>query len=131
MSTGTSVGPRRHARLPPLAVPSVNVSTPNGGPDDYWKRPDGETEPWRPPAPAPERDVEPPYAGPPRSDPPPPAWRPPLVAQPPPPRTMPAQDMDALDEAEGSARTVTYGVGLVAGAIALVLMCLLCARWVF
>ena len=28
---------------------------------------------------------------------------------------MPAQDMDAIDDAEGSARTVTYGVGLVAG----------------
>ena len=53
------------------------------------------------------------------------------MAQPPPPRTMPHQDMDALDEAEGSARTVTYGVGLVAGAIALILMCLLCARAIF
>lgn len=39
--------------------------------------------------------------------------------------------MDALDEAEGSARTVTYGVGLVVGAIALVVVCLLCARVVF
>ena len=39
--------------------------------------------------------------------------------------------MDAIDEAEGSARTVTYGVGLVAGAIALILMCLLCARIIF
>ncbi|GIE83599.1 hypothetical protein SAMN06264365_101997 [Actinoplanes regularis] len=41
---------------------------------------------------------------------------------------MPAQDMDAIDEAEGSARTVTYGVGLVAGAVALILICLLCGR---
>jgi hypothetical protein len=39
--------------------------------------------------------------------------------------------MDALDEAEGSARTVTYGVGLVAGAIAIILICLLCARAIF
>jgi hypothetical protein len=39
--------------------------------------------------------------------------------------------MDALDEAEGAARTVTYGVGLVAGAIALILVCLLCARAIF
>jgi hypothetical protein len=39
--------------------------------------------------------------------------------------------MDALEEAEGSARTVTYGVGLVAGAIAIILMCLLCARAMF
>ncbi len=71
------------------------------------------------------------YEGPPRPSPPSPHWRPPTIAQPPPPRAMPAQEMDALDEAEGSARTVTYGVGLVAGAIALVLMCLLCARTLF
>jgi hypothetical protein len=44
---------------------------------------------------------------------------------------MPAQDLSALDEAERSARTVTYGVGLVAGAVALILMCLLCARAIF
>jgi hypothetical protein len=44
---------------------------------------------------------------------------------------MPAQDMDAVDEEEGSARTVTYGIGLVAGAIAVILMCLLCARVLF
>lgn len=79
------------------------------------------------PAPKPEPD----YPGPPRPAPPSPSWRPPTIAQPPPPRSMPAQDMDALDEAEGSARTVTYGVGLVAGAIALILMCLLCARVIF
>jgi hypothetical protein len=39
--------------------------------------------------------------------------------------------MDALDESEGAARTVTYGIGLVVGAIALILMCLLCARAIF
>jgi hypothetical protein len=44
---------------------------------------------------------------------------------------MPGQDLDALDESERSARTVTYGVGLVVGAIALILMCLLCARVLF
>jgi hypothetical protein len=44
---------------------------------------------------------------------------------------MPAQDMAALDEAEGSARTLTYGVGLVVGAIALILMCLICGRFLF
>jgi hypothetical protein len=44
---------------------------------------------------------------------------------------MPPQDIDALEEAEGSARTVTYGIGLVAGAIAIILMCLLCARVIF
>jgi hypothetical protein len=44
---------------------------------------------------------------------------------------MPAQDMDALDETERSAKTVTYGLGLVAGAIALILLCLLCAHAIF
>jgi hypothetical protein len=44
---------------------------------------------------------------------------------------MPAQDVGALDEAEGSANTVTYGVGLVAAAIAVILIILLCARVVF
>jgi hypothetical protein len=39
--------------------------------------------------------------------------------------------MDALDEEEGSAKTVTYGIGLVVGAIAVILMCLLCARVIF
>ena len=108
----------------------MNVSTPNGVPDDeYWQRPDRayDASRQRPPAPEPG----PAYEGPPRSEPPSPHWRPPVVPQPPPPRSMPPQDIDALDEAEGSARTVTYGVGLVAGAIALILMCLLCARAIF
>ncbi len=110
----------------------MNVSTPTGVPDDeYWQRPDPRYEADRPVPPTPAPDAPPPYTGPPRTDPPPSGWRPPTVAQPPPPRTMPGQDMDALDEAEGSARTVTYGVGLVAGAIAVILMCLLCARALF
>ena len=110
----------------------MNVSTPTGVPDDeYWQRPDPSYEASHPAPPTPASDTAPPYTGPPRTDPPPAGWRPPTVAQPPPPRQMPAQDIDALDEAEGSARTVTYGVGLVAGAIALILMCLLCARAVF
>ena len=108
----------------------MNVSTPTGVPDDeYWRRPDAEAS--HPPTPRPAPNPAAPYTGPPRTDPPPPDWRPPTVAQPPPPRSMPGQDMDALDEAEGSARTVTYGVGLVAGAIALILTCLLCARAIF
>ena len=107
----------------------MNVSTPTGGDDEYWRRPDAAHDAARSETPA--TPPEPPYAGPPRTEPPSPHWRPPTVAPPPPPREMPAQDLDALDEAEGSARTVTYGVGLVAGAIALVLMCLFCARLVF
>ncbi|MEV6602225.1 hypothetical protein AB0M36_36050 [Actinoplanes sp. NPDC051346] len=53
------------------------------------------------------------------------------MSESPPPRSMPAQDYEALDESEGAARTVTYGVGLVAGAIALIVLCLLCARSIF
>ncbi|GGN56453.1 hypothetical protein GCM10010112_08330 [Actinoplanes lobatus] len=107
----------------------MNVSSPTRPPDDdaYWQRPDPSTDPLDRPEPAPEPET-PPYPGPPRAEPPPADWRPPTIAHPPPPRTLPPQDMDALDEAEGSARTVTYGVGLVVGAIALVVICLLCAR---
>jgi len=111
----------------------VNVSSPTGPPDDtYWQRPDPDS-PTPGPAPTakPASDPGTSYQGPPRTSQPSPHWRPPTIAQPPPPRTMPPQDMDALDEAEGSARTVTYGVGLVAGAIALILMCLFCARAIF
>jgi hypothetical protein len=106
----------------------VNVSASTGVPDDaYWQRPDPEATPAEPPAP----DPVPKYAGPPRTNPPPGNWRPPIVSQPPPPRNMPAQNLGALDEAEGQAKTVTYGVGLVAAAIALILMVLLCARVIF
>ncbi|WP_307834204.1 translation initiation factor 2 [Paractinoplanes lichenicola] len=106
------------------------MSSPTGVPDDaYWQRPDPDSaEPVPPPAkPEPGHD----YPGPPRTARPSPNWRPPTIAHPPPPRSLPAQDQDALDNAEGSARTVTYGVGLVAGAIALILLCLLCARMIF
>jgi hypothetical protein len=105
----------------------VDVSASSGVPDDdaFWQRPEA-PEATGPPAPPPDQASG--YAGPPRADPPPREWHPTIVPQPPPPRVMPAQDMDALDEEEGSAKTVTYGIGLVAGAIAVILMCLLCAR---
>ncbi len=41
------------------------------------------------------------------------------------------QDERALDEAERSARTVTYGIGMIAGAVLLVVVCLLCSRVLF
>lgn len=111
----------------------MNVSSPTSEPDDaFWQRPDpsaaslGRPDRDEPPVPEP-----PGYAGPPRADPPAPGWRPPTIANPPPPRAMPPQDMDALDEAEGSARTVTYGIGLVAGAVGIILMCLFCSRIIF
>jgi len=127
--------PRRFGRRPPSAVPSVNVNSPIGFPDDgdaYWRRPDPvSAAPGQAPAARPPAQPGTGYTGPPRPSHPSPLWRPPTIAQSPPPRPLPPQDMDALDEAEGSARTVTYGVGLVAAAIALILMCLLCARIIF
>jgi hypothetical protein len=60
--------------------------------------------------------------------PPPPGWRPPVEFQPAPPRELPPQNHSELDRAEQSARTVTYGIGMVAGAILLIVVCALCSR---
>ncbi|HWS33669.1 MAG TPA: translation initiation factor 2 [Actinoplanes sp.] len=107
------------------------MSSPNLPSDDaYWQRPDSAAESLGRPEPAPAAEPIG-YSGPPRADPPPADWRPPTIAHPPPPRRLPAQDDDALDNDESSARTVTYGVGLVAGAISLVIICLLCSRLIF
>jgi len=54
-----------------------------------------------------------------------------MVVRPAPPRDMPAQDHASLDVAEQSARTLTYGIGMVVGAILLVVFCTRCARTVF
>jgi hypothetical protein len=69
-----------------------------------------------------------PYTGPPPTTRPPTGWRPPLVVQAPPPRALPAQDLPRLDEAEQRARTLTYGIAMVAGAIMIVLVLVLCGR---
>ena len=76
-------------------------------------------------------DPVPPYSGPPPTQPPPPGWRPPIHVAPPPPRRLAEQDVPTIEAREREARTVTYGVGLVAGAIFLVVTCLLCSRVVF
>jgi len=108
------------------------VTKPSGdsADDAFWRRPAG---PPADPPPPPDRpaEVTPPYTGPPPNTMPPPGWQPTLHVQPPPPRTLPPQDLPALDAAENSARTLTYGIGMVAGAVVLVLMCLLCARVLF
>ena len=104
-----------------------------GGDDLQWRRPPAGPElptpgtagpPVEPPAP-------PPYAGPPRPSPPPRDWRPRLLIQPPPPRELPAQDLAALDAQDREARTVTYGVGMVAGAVLLIVLLILCGRILF
>lgn len=51
-----------------------------------------------------------------------------MVAEPHSPRPMPAQDPAALDAAEHDARTVTYGVGILAAAVLLILLFVICAR---
>jgi hypothetical protein len=51
--------------------------------------------------------------------------------QPPPARDLPAQDLPALDRAEESAHTLTLGVGMLAGAVLLIVICVLCSRVVF
>jgi hypothetical protein len=49
----------------------------------------------------------------------------------PPPRALPAQDLPRLDESEQRARTVTYGIAMVTGAIMIVLVLVLCGRALF
>jgi hypothetical protein len=107
------------------------VTGPNPLDDDaQWRRPAAGAEPpapaGRPPVPQP-----PAYTGPPPTNPPPLGWRPPVVVQPPPPRALPEQDLAGLDDAEQQARTLTFGVGMIAGAIMIVLMLVLCGRALF
>lgn len=54
-----------------------------------------------------------------------------MVVQPPSPRQLPAQDTNGIEAEERSARTVTYGVGMIAGAVLLIVICLLCSRALF
>src|ERR1700754_771151 len=103
MLTTKSVGPRPLGSLPPPAVPSVNVSSPTGVPDDdaYWQRPEpGAGTPGQANGPISgpasgaahgpangsvpghgrDQDQTSRYDGPPRSAPPSPYWRPPTIA---------------------------------------------------
>jgi len=101
--------------------------------DAFWRRPSGPppsevaSQPSGPPADQPRV----PYAGPPRTAPPPAGWRPPTVVEPEPPRQLPAQDGPRIDRAEAAAATLTKGMGLLAGAVMVVLLLVLCGRWVF
>jgi len=95
-----------------------------GDDDRQWRRPAGPPEP----PPAPPASASPPYSGPPRSAPPPPGWQPRTLIEVPPPRPLPAQDLTALDTQEQQARTVTYGVAMVAGAVLLIVLFVVCGR---
>ena len=95
-----------------------------------WRRPAEGAEPPAPAAP-PAAQQPPAYTGPPPTTAPPLGWRPPVVVQPPPPRALPEQDLTGRDDAEQQARTLTYGIGMIAGAIMIVLMLVLCGRALF
>lgn len=120
--------------------------------DEFWRRPSGPpgespTSPHRAaphdtsaghpttaaerPTAQPGHPTPPPYPGPPPTAAPPPGWRPPVHVQPPPPRQLPPQDLSRLDADERSARTLTYGVGIIAAAVFLVVICLVCSRFLF
>jgi hypothetical protein len=102
-----------------------------GGDDLQWRRPpSGGPTPGNPPA-ADRPPAPPPYTGPPRTTPPPPDWRPRVVVEPTPPHQLPPQDLAALDAQERDERTLTYGVGLLAGAILLIVLLVLCGRALF
>jgi len=49
----------------------------------------------------------------------------------PPARELPHQDDAVIDAQEQQARTVTYGVGLVIGAVAVIVLVILCGRFFF
>ncbi|GAA4458101.1 translation initiation factor 2 [Phytohabitans houttuyneae] len=107
------------------------MTTRSGGPadDEFWRRPAEGTPP--PPEPPPAEPAAPAYPGPPPSTPPPHGWRPPVVMQPAAPRELPRQDATGIDEEERSARTLTFGIGMIAAAVLVVVICLLCSRALF
>jgi hypothetical protein len=109
------------------------------GDDTFWRRPEGDTvddahrspPDLTGPGSGPTGPVPTAYAGPPRTYPPPHGWQPPRLVQPPPPRALPPQDPHLIDRTEQAAKTVTTGIGLVASAVLIVLLLVLCGRWLF
>jgi len=71
------------------------------------------------------------YQGPPPTTPPPPGWHPVRIVEPAPPRRLPPQDHERIDEEEARARTLTQGVGIVVGAILVIVLFALCGRALF
>jgi hypothetical protein len=122
-------------RLPPSLGSVDRVSDPSVPADDdrqawdeqLWRRPATPADE-TPTAPAPP---PPAYTGPPRAHPDAAAWRPQTVIQVPPARQLPPQDDAEIDAREHQARTVTYGVGLIAAAIAVIVLIVLCGRVLF
>jgi hypothetical protein len=120
---------------PPLPTFRRPADPPDGAPNPWRRPPDeqraGTSPSGRTPGPPDPYGVSPPYAGPPPTQAPPRGWRPPTVVRSPDPRDLPAQDLDAISRDERAARTLTLGVGMIAGAVALIVTCLLCSRVLF
>jgi hypothetical protein len=109
--------------------PGPSPYSPQGSDEQIWRRPaaGGQQGPPPPVSAPPAR----PYTGPPPTIPPRPGWRPRVLVQVPEARMLPAQDDTEMDEQDRSARTITYGIGMMAGAIALIVMFVLCGRVLF
>ncbi len=71
------------------------------------------------------------YTPPPPTVPPPAGWQPPRLLTPAAPRELPDQDHAAIDRAEERARAVTAVVGIIATAVVIALLLVLCGRLVF
>jgi hypothetical protein len=105
-----------------------------GSDEQQWRRPEGLAGASRPEAPAPAQGQpsgSTGYTGPPQAAPAPPGWRPPTMITVPVPRSLPSQDPESIDRTERRALVTTYGVGMIAGAIGLLLLIVLCGRLVF
>jgi hypothetical protein len=112
----------------------THTSAPGTPSPSHGLNPSGGLSPGGPPAPSPGQVFSGGtggYSGPPPTTAPPPGWRPPVHLQGAPPRQLPAQDLASLEAQEQQAQRVTWTVGAVAGAILVVLTCLLCTRLLF
>ncbi len=115
----------------PSSFGEPNPYRAEGYDEDLWRRPEDSARPTDGFAGTSPDGLPPVYTGPPRSTPPPPGWRPPTVIQVPQARVLPPQDLEAIDNGERQASVTTYGVGLIAGAIALLVLVILCGRALF
>ncbi|MBA3489941.1 MAG: translation initiation factor 2 [Longispora sp.] len=96
-------------------------------PDDYWRRPAEPTgrppedeHQWATPGPG--------YAGPPQSAPPGPDWQPPSLVNVSAPRVLPEQDHEKIDQDELTARSVTFGIGMLSVAAIVILLAVVFLR---
>jgi hypothetical protein len=107
-----------------------NPYSAQGSDEQMWRRPADGSGGTPPPYPAAAKSAST-YAGPPPTIPASKEWRPRTLIQVPAARSLPPQTDAVLDEQERSQRTVTYGVGMMAGAIALIVLFVLCGRALF